>query len=120
MTSLLHFDCIFYYVSDIERAINFYQDVLGFRLVSRDIVARFEVDGVLFELVPTADSTKLQGRGNARLALRVDDVERSSQELQAHRVRVSPAENKGTGILAFFCDPDGNEICLWQYLSSQS
>ena len=119
MTSSFHFDCIFYYVSEMERAINFYHDVLGFRLISRDVVARFEVDGVLFELVPTADPTKLQGGGNARLALRVDDIERSLQDLQARGIRVSPAENKGTGVLAFLYDPDGNEVCLWQYLSSE-
>jgi len=33
-----HFDCIFYYVSDLERSIRFYQDVLGFKLVSLDAV----------------------------------------------------------------------------------
>lgn len=112
-----HFDCIFYYVSEMERAMRFYSDVLGFKLVSRDVVARFEVDGILFELVPAADRSKRQGTGNARLALRVDDIQQALNNLRAQGVPVTPAENKGTGILAFFRDPDGNEICLWQYLS---
>ena len=47
-----HFDCIFHSVKDMETAIQFYRDVLGFKLVSRDEVARFDMDGVLFELVP--------------------------------------------------------------------
>ncbi len=111
-----HFDCIFYYVSEMERAMRFYSDVLGFRLISRDVVARFEVDGILFELVPATDQSKLQGAGNARLALRVDDIEQASNELRAKGIPVTPAENKGTGVLAFFRDPDDNEICLWQYL----
>ena len=42
------FDSVYYHVSDIERSIAFYRDVLGFRPVSRDYVARFEV-GDLFE-----------------------------------------------------------------------
>jgi len=113
---LYHFDCIFYYVSEMERAIRFYRDVLGFKFVSRDVVARFEIDGILFELVPATERAKLRGSGNARLALRVDDIEQALEELRARGVQASPAQHKGTGILAFFRDPDGNEICLWQYL----
>jgi len=45
------FDCVFHYVTDMERAISFYTDVLGLKFVSRDAVARFDIDGVLFELV---------------------------------------------------------------------
>jgi len=113
-----HFDCVCYYVSDMERAIAFYRDVLGFKFVSRDVVARFDIDGVLFELVPAHDLRELQGSGNARLCLQVTDIERALSDLRAQNVPVTPAESKGTGILAFLRDPDGNEICLWQYVSS--
>jgi catechol 2,3-dioxygenase-like lactoylglutathione lyase family enzyme len=109
------FDAVFYYVSDLERAIRFYTDVLDLRLRSRDVVARFDLDSVLFELVPTVDKSRLQGRGNARLCLRVDDMSRAIQQLQDKGVRTTRAEEKEGGILAFFFDPDGNEICLWQY-----
>jgi len=47
-----HFDCVFHYVSHMDLAIRFYRDILGFKLISRDVVARFDIDGVLFELVP--------------------------------------------------------------------
>jgi catechol 2,3-dioxygenase-like lactoylglutathione lyase family enzyme len=110
-----HFDCIFYYVSDIESAIRFYQDVLGFRLISRDTVARFDLDGVLFELVPAAAGQKLRAQRNARLCLRVENVEQALNQLRARGVPTRPAIHKGTGILGCFDDPDGNEICLWQY-----
>ncbi len=112
-----HFDCVFYYVSEMDRAIAFYRDVLGFKFVSRDVVARFDLDGVLLELVPAPDPGKLRGEGNGRLALRVDDIEQVLSDLRGQGVAATPAENKGTGILAFFRDPDDNEICLWQYLS---
>jgi predicted enzyme related to lactoylglutathione lyase len=111
----LAFDCVFYYVSDIERAIRFYSDVLGFKLSSRDFVARFDVDGVLFEIVPTADKSKLAGGGNARLCLEVDDVQATLRELQRNGVVTSQPQKEPGGILASLHDPDGNEICLWQY-----
>ncbi len=112
------FDAIFDYVSDLDRAIEFYTDVLGFKLVSRDFVARFDVDGVLFELVPTDDKSKLSGKGNARLCLRVEDLQGALGQLHAKGIATSGAQPKPGGILAWFHDPDGNEICLWEYATA--
>jgi catechol 2,3-dioxygenase-like lactoylglutathione lyase family enzyme len=110
------FDCVFYYVSDMDRAIRFYRDVLGFRLVSRDVVTRFDVNGVLFEIVPAHGTSTFRGAGNARLCLRVDDFEEALKALQAKGARTGQAQRKATGVLGSVEDPDGNEICLWQYL----
>jgi catechol 2,3-dioxygenase-like lactoylglutathione lyase family enzyme len=110
-----HFDAVFYYVSDLERSIRFYKDILGFKLTSRDVVARFDIDGVLFEIVPLRSNTTMGQGGNARLCLRVDSVEEGLQLLRTNGVRTADAEDKGTGMLGTFEDPDGNEICLWQY-----
>ena len=63
-------------------AISFYSDVLGFRLTSRDVVARFDVDGVLFELIPSRDKKELRGGGNARLCLKVDDITQAVEYLE--------------------------------------
>jgi catechol 2,3-dioxygenase-like lactoylglutathione lyase family enzyme len=112
----LPFDCVFYYASELGAAIRFYRDVLGFKLISRDLVARFDVDGVLLEIVPAAAKGSLRAPGNARLCLRVDSVEHVLQELRAKGVHAGSAVDKSTGLLGSFEDPDGNEICLWQYL----
>jgi predicted enzyme related to lactoylglutathione lyase len=109
------FDSVFYYVSDIERAIAFYGSALGFQLSSRDAVARFLVDGVLVELVPTSDPQLLSGRGNARLAVAVDDLDAAIQGLRAKGLVVSEARLVSNGRLASLKDPDGNEVVLWQY-----
>jgi catechol 2,3-dioxygenase-like lactoylglutathione lyase family enzyme len=109
-----HFDCIFYYASDIGRSMHFYRDVLGLKFLSRDVVARFDIDGVLFEIVPAPHEQKLPRNGNARLCLRVDNVEAALQDLKAQGVSTNGPQDKSTGILASFEDPDGNEICLWQ------
>jgi catechol 2,3-dioxygenase-like lactoylglutathione lyase family enzyme len=110
-----HFDCVFHYVKDMEAAIRFYRDVLGFVLTSRDVVARFDLDGVLFELVPAPPNGNPRGPGNARLCLSLENVQQALDDLRAKGVPTSAAVDKGTGVLASLEDPDGNEICLWQY-----
>jgi catechol 2,3-dioxygenase-like lactoylglutathione lyase family enzyme len=112
------FDCVFYYVSDIERSIRFYSDVLGLQLQSQDFVARFDADGVLFELVPSTDKGKVGGGGNARLCLEVETLDQILSELKKKKVRVEPPKSEHGGRLASFYDPDGNEICLWEYARS--
>ena len=110
-----HFDCVFYYITDMESAISFYADILGLKITSRDVVTRFDIDGVLFELVPAPGETRLQGGGNGRLCLKVDNIHQAVKELQSKRVQTSPVQEVDNGMLALFEDPDGNEICLWQY-----
>jgi catechol 2,3-dioxygenase-like lactoylglutathione lyase family enzyme len=115
MNQVFKFDCIFYYVGDLDRSIDFYTKVLGLTLASRDAVARFHIDGVLFELVPTDDASLFSGKGNARLTLAVDDIYTAMSRLLAERVVVSEVRTVSHGLLASFTDPDGNEIILWQY-----
>jgi catechol 2,3-dioxygenase-like lactoylglutathione lyase family enzyme len=112
-----HFDCVFHYVSHMDLAIRFYRDILGFKLISRDVVARFDIDGVLFELVPAPAKDNLHAISNARLCLRLDNVGQTLNDLRAKGVRTGPAVDKGSGVLGSFEDPEGNEICLWQYHS---
>jgi catechol 2,3-dioxygenase-like lactoylglutathione lyase family enzyme len=107
------FDCVFYYVSDLSRSTRFYADVLGFRLVSQDAVARFGLDGVLFELVPTDDPAKLKAA--AGLCLQVNDMSEAVANLQSKGIQTTAPEMKEGGILSSFKDPDGNQISLWQY-----
>ncbi len=110
----LTFDAVYYHVTDMEKSIAFYRDVLGFRLTSRDYVARFHIDGVLFELVPNPPGQALTGGGNARLSLGVTDIQQATRELQARGVATTAVKAEPGGLLSFFKDPDGNELCLWQ------
>ena len=113
--SRFRFDCVFYYVSDMEKAISFYSDALGLRLTSRDVVARFDIDGVLFELVPSRDKKRVKGDGNARLCLKVDDISQAAEYLKTKGIHASGIQKVENGKLSSFEDPDGNEIYLWQY-----
>lgn len=111
----MRFDCIFYYVRSLDEAVRFYSGVLGFQLESQDAVARFRIDGVLFELVPAQDEHKVSGYGNARLTLEVRDIGAAVRYLQVRGVKVGDIVAVSNGLLAPFCDPDGNELVLWQY-----
>jgi predicted enzyme related to lactoylglutathione lyase len=110
----LAFDAVYYHVTNMEKSIAFYRDVLGFPLKSRDYVARFDIDGVLFELVPKPPGVALGGAGNARLSLGVTDIQQATRELQARGVATTPVKAEPGGLLSYFKDPDGNELCLWQ------
>ncbi|HZQ71053.1 MAG TPA: VOC family protein [Terriglobales bacterium] len=112
----VRFDAVYYHVTDMERSIRFYCDILGMQLVSRDYVARFDLNGVLFELVPSPAGIALTGTGNARLSLCAANIHEASEALQARGVATTPITKEDGGLLSFFHDPDGNELCLWQYI----
>ncbi len=114
----LSFDAVFYYVTDIEKSIAFYRDGLGLPLVSRDYVARFDLDGVLVELVPLPAGAAVYGNGNARLCFSVRNLQETLDRLHNRGVITSDITEKKDGKIAFFQDPDGNELSLWEYESA--
>jgi catechol 2,3-dioxygenase-like lactoylglutathione lyase family enzyme len=111
----LSFDTVFYYVTDMEESIAFYRDTLGLPLVSHDYVARFELDGVLIELVRLPPGSVVPGSGNARLCFSVESLQETLEQMHARGIATSDIRNKKGGKLAYFRDPDGNELCLWEY-----
>jgi len=115
----LSFDSVFYYVTDIEASIVFYRDTLGLPMVSRDFVARFDLDGVLIELVPVPPGTVVPGNGNARLCFEVADLEETVEQMRARGIQTSDIKDKKDGRLAYFRDPDGNELSLWEYVKAE-
>jgi predicted enzyme related to lactoylglutathione lyase len=108
------FDAIYYHVTNMDKAVAFYRDVLGFQLRSRDYVARFDVDGVLFELVPSHSGETVAGPGNARLSLGVTDIQAAVGYLESQGVKATAPKHEVGGTLSLFHDPDGNELCLWK------
>jgi len=111
----LSFDTVFYYVTDMEASIAFYRDTLGLPLVSHDYVARFDLDGVLIELVRLPPGSVVPGSGNARLCFAVENLQETLDQMQARGIATSDIKEKKGGKPAFFRDPDDNELCLWEY-----
>lgn len=116
----LSFDAIFFYVTNVQESIAFYRDTLGLPMVSHDYVARFDVDGVLVELVPLPPGSVVPGSGNARLCFAVSDLKETTEQLHARGIATSDIKNKRGGKIAFFRDPDGNELSLWEYEKSDN
>jgi len=111
----LAFDTVFYYVTDMDAAIAFYRDTLGLPMVSHEYVARFDLDGVLIELVPRPPGSVVPGSGNARLCFSVASLQETLDQMHARGIPTSTIKDKKGGKLAYFRDPDGNELCLWEY-----
>ncbi len=109
------FGAVSYYVSGLDRAVQFYRDVLGFKFRSRDVVARFDIGAVLFELVPTHDGSKAQVKGNGRLCLKVAISGRRFRNSVPVGSAAEMRKQRETAFSLPFQDPGGNEICLWQY-----
>ena len=115
----LSFDTVFYYVTDMDASLAFYRDTLGLPLVSHDYIARFDVDGVLIELVPRPPGSVVPGSGNARLCFSVANLQKTLEEMHARGIATSEIKDKKDGKLAFFRDPDDNELCLWEYAENE-
>jgi len=103
-------------VADVDRAAEFYENVLGLPLLFRyPGNAFFDADGVRLYL---ATPTEPGFDGTATIYFRVDDVTSSLERLEAKgaKVRERPEIVFGTDDydlwLAFVQDPDGNNIGL--------
>ncbi len=111
------------YTRDLERLEAFYTQTLGFPVVRRwDSAGIVFVDagGLWIELTrqdAPDDGTQPraldQGVGINHLALQVDDIDQSFQQLAGIGVRVlaAPADYRNVRV-AFLADPDGNVLEL--------
>jgi catechol 2,3-dioxygenase-like lactoylglutathione lyase family enzyme len=98
---------------DAERSRSFYVETLGLR---PDDHARFEVwagETCFCIWEPERMGMQFSPQKNAHPALHVDDVEATRAELEARDV-VFAGETLDTGVchMAFFTDPDGNDLML--------
>ena len=116
------------FVSDLERAIAFYGETLGFELKRRDIgFAEFRTEGVGLALWEVSDVTaalelaKTPRQGlSAMVAVRVETAEAVDalhDTLAATGVSIvqAPTTHSWNARTTYFSDPDGNlwEIYAW-------
>jgi catechol 2,3-dioxygenase-like lactoylglutathione lyase family enzyme len=98
---------------DAERSRSFYVETLGLRA---DENSRFEfwAGETCFSIwEPEKFGMSFAPQKNAHPALHVDDVEAARKELEAKGIEFS-GETMDTGVchMAFFTDPDGNDLML--------
>jgi lactoylglutathione lyase len=118
-----------YRVTDLEKSLSFYTEVLGMRLLRRKDYpeGRFtlafvgfgdETDNTVLELTHNWDTDQYDlGTGYGHIAIEVDDVYEACDQIKAKGGQVvreaGPMKNSNSGtILAFVRDPDGYMIEL--------
>lgn len=114
---------VFYNVADMKRAVAFYRDVLGIRVMDESPYwTSLDLGGVRFGLhwaegkkIPYVPRDEHGPHAGACLTLRVEDVRATVQHLEAKGVRVlGDVTDNPWGSLATFEDPDGNVLKLMQ------
>ncbi|MDZ4674153.1 MAG: VOC family protein [Gemmatimonadota bacterium] len=105
------------FVNDIDRALIFYGDTLGFPLgKSGSFGGEFFATGTHLSVHPAkhADAKSLVGR-HTGLTIRVEGLLHFCGELHDRGVQfVAEPTQQAWGIMAMIKDPDGNILALWE------
>ena len=107
-------DTVFYQVCDMDRAVAFYEGVLGLELRRREgrDWAEFRVGSSDLALAGEL-AVKPQG-GGATVVLRTADLDALDAHLGRNGVRRGSVENMGGARSLDIYDPDGNQIVVIQ------
>ena len=100
-------------VAQMDRAIRFYTEVLGFKLAQRfgDHWAQVEGPGITIGLHPTENMP--EAGGGLSIALGVDNVDQAIADLKGKDASLAfNVVPDGYVKLAHFADPDGNALYL--------
>ena len=102
-------------VTNLERSTAWYRDLLGLEQIGEGAWPEFQLgeNVSLYLLDPTNIGQEFRGPHTSSIALRVPDVEQARGELESRGVEFR-GETFDTGVchMAFFSDPDGNELML--------
>ena len=99
--------------TDWERSRAFYVETLGLR-PDENGQAEFWVGETCFGIwEPASFGMEFSPQRNAHIALHVDDVEAARTELETKGIEFAgPTMDSGVCHMAFFRDPDGNDLML--------
>ncbi len=113
--NVLGIDFTFFAVSDMQRSLAFYRDVLGIPLaclVHEGTWAEFEINpgtlvlGQGYEFTPP---------GGGTVALAVEDAKATVQELEQAGIQIhAPLGESAVCFWAIVADPDGNHVIVHQ------
>jgi predicted enzyme related to lactoylglutathione lyase len=110
-------DMVFYWVTDMDRAIAFYRDLLGLAVARRDggSWALFDAGGRRFALHGAVEGQPVVP-GGATAVFSVADLDRAKTKLAAQGVPIDhEGDVQGYARFASCRDPDGNTFQLIEY-----
>ena len=109
-------ETVYYRICNMEKAVAFYNGVLGLTLKSRagNDWAEFDVGG--YDLALEGELATRPHQGGAVVVFRCDDVAALDAHLASHEVQRGELEDlEGSKLLEFY-DPDGNKLIAMQSL----
>jgi predicted enzyme related to lactoylglutathione lyase len=116
--TVLGLDHVYYWTSDMERAVRFYRDVVGLALLRRegDRWALFDAAGPRFALHGLMEGHAVSS-GGATAVFAVDDLDKARLVLEQRGVRFHERVGEVSGYARFasFSDPDGNTVQVIEY-----
>lgn len=107
-------DTVFYQVCDMDRAIGFYEGVLGLPLLRREGRDWAELKAGDTVLSLSGELATKPHQGGATVVLRASDIAAVDARLAQSGVQRGPIEDMGGARMLQFFDPDGNEIVALQ------
>ncbi len=116
-----HLDFIAVPVTDMERSTTWYRDTLGLEQTGHGGFPEFRLgdNGFLYLLDLEAIGGAFEAPHTAGFALRVPDVAEAKAELESRGVQFAGITDTGVCHMAFFADPDGNQMVLHRRYAPQ-
>jgi catechol 2,3-dioxygenase-like lactoylglutathione lyase family enzyme len=108
-------DLLFLEVNNLEESLQFYQDVLGFRIESREAdaeppIASLKSGSLRITLVQQIETMLKRGRG-VHFVLGVGNLDQFYESLQAKQIQVTEPRDEGWGgRFVSLQDPDGYRL----------
>jgi len=107
-------DTVFYQVCSMDRAIDFYQGVLGLPLLRREGRDWAELQAGDAVLALSGELATRPHQGGATVVLRTGDIAAIESHLAQHGVQRGAVEDMGAAKTLQFFDPDGNQLVAIQ------
>lgn len=110
-------DYVYFWTSDMDRAVRFYGQVLGLRLVHQDQSKWAEFDAGPLRLALHAAVEDRAPEPGGTVVFRVEDLDAARAEIEGRGTEFEePAgEIEGYARFASLRDPDGNRVDLIEY-----
>jgi catechol 2,3-dioxygenase-like lactoylglutathione lyase family enzyme len=110
-------DYVYFWTADMDRAVSFYERVLGLRLVRQDRSQWAEFDAGPLRLALHAAVEDRAPEPGGTVVFRVDDLDaaRADLEVRGAEFEEHAGEIEGFARFASLRDPDGNRVDLIEY-----
>jgi predicted enzyme related to lactoylglutathione lyase len=105
---------VYLYVTDMERSLRFYRDLLGLPLEGDGHWAEATLDGVRFALHALDGEPVELSSGTVRIDFEVSDVDTAAGRARAAGAEVRETMRDAWGSAVEVVDPDGYRIHLFQ------